>query len=384
MIACNGTDNILRWDGTTLDQPNTFTGVNENTLIQVITYKNSLYFVQKNSTSIWYNSVNTIAGALRQFDVGSVLQRGGKIKFIQSWGKNTVNSNTDLLVIVSDTGEVLIYDGDAPSSTAWALVAHFYLASPLSDRAYIKVDSDLWIVTTLGVYAVSQLVAGADPTGQTTVVDDLIKPTFNSSASLYSANFGWQGQVYHKGKYAFINIPVAENVQTYQYVVNLITGAWCRFIGWNANCWSTFADNLYFGFSGNTICQADTGQTDNGIPISIVCKQAFVGFENEMLKKSFKRLKPTFAATQGSTLSIDVDIDFGTRNDLQQITFTGTSTPWGSAWGSPWDAGVIISNDWYGLTGQGTFASVRYEANLSNVTLQHISSVIVYEEGALI
>ena len=48
--------------------------------------------------------------------------------------------------------------------------------------------------------------------------------------------------------------------------MNILTGAWTRFIGWNALCFSLYNENLYFGDLTEKFI-ADYGQTDNGSTI---------------------------------------------------------------------------------------------------------------------
>ena len=47
-----------------------------------------------------------------------------------------------------------------------------------------------------------------------------------------------------------------------QHVINLNTGAWCRFTNIRAHCWGLFNGRLYFG-SDNGVFLFDEGYADN-------------------------------------------------------------------------------------------------------------------------
>src|SRR6185312_8443377 len=87
------------------------------------------------------------------------------------------------------------------------------------------------------------------------------------AAQSYKGNFGWQLIEYALGTLAILNIPIQENNQQMQFVMNTITGAWSRFIGRdgnglnpsfgiNANCWEVDGnDKIYFGGNDGTVYQ---------------------------------------------------------------------------------------------------------------------------------
>src|SRR5690606_3161286 len=89
-----------------------------------------------------------------------------------------------------------------------------------------------------------------------------IQRVMNQSARLYKDNFGWQLISYPRGTRAILNVPIDENEEQQQYVMNTLNGAWCQFTGMNANCWELLLDNPYFGGNTGFVYQADVGSTD--------------------------------------------------------------------------------------------------------------------------
>ena len=86
---------------------------------------------------------------------------------------------------------------------------------------------------------------------------------------------------------ALINIPITASSRSDQYVMNILTGAWTRFIGWNALCFSLYNENLYFGGSDGKVYQTDYGQTDNGSTIAAEIRTAFNYFGDDTRQKQF-------------------------------------------------------------------------------------------------
>jgi hypothetical protein len=157
MFICNGADTVQVYDGNTLTIGNsTFTGVTLADLINVSSYKNRVYFIEKDSANIWYGGVNAVgSSALTQEDLSYVLRLGGFLVFAGSFTNQTAQTSADLFLVISSEGEVLCYAGDDPSS--WTLVARFYIGKPLGYKAFVRVNQDLWIITEQGIVPVSGL-----------------------------------------------------------------------------------------------------------------------------------------------------------------------------------------------------------------------------------
>ena len=49
-------------------------------------------------------------------------------------------------------------------------------------------------------------------------------------------------------------------------LANNVTGAWARFVGWDATCWLRLRGDMFFGTPDGKIMQADRGGYDDGLP----------------------------------------------------------------------------------------------------------------------
>jgi hypothetical protein len=247
LICVNGLDVARQYDGTTVSDA-VYTGpTTPSDLVHVTSFKNRLYFAERNSARIWYGAVDAITGALTSFDVQSILTRGGNIEFITNWSRESGSGFGDLLVIVSNLGEVVVYSGASPADSAWTLVGRIDLPVPLGRRAFVPRGNDVIIITERGGIPLSKALALGENVGNYDTITDIIQNAFNDAARAQPDAFGWEGLIYPRGRYGLINVPISESLTSHQYIVNLDTGAWCRFKGQDAYCWSLHKERLFFG-----------------------------------------------------------------------------------------------------------------------------------------
>jgi hypothetical protein len=216
-------------------------------------------------------------------------------------------------------------------------------------------------------------------------VTDAINPTVTQSVIDYGANFGWQAILYPQGQYILFNVPVQENVTAHQYVANTVTGAWCRFLNQNANCWAVFNDDLYFGGNGGDVYKADTGRSDNGSNIEGDVQQAYSYFGAPGVYKQYKMVQPVLASNGNITPALIVNVDFQDLPPSDQPSFSGNP---GSLWDvALWDVGVwggpdSIIKDWLGAGGLGYAASLRFTVATNDLSLQWLATNYLWEPSS--
>jgi hypothetical protein len=391
LIMVNGTDQpqrITESGGTPSVADAVYTGISDDAdLVDVTSYKNRLYFVEKDSASVWYGAVDSVVGALTEFDVQSLFRRGGSIQWVSSWSRDSGSGSQDLLVICSVEGEVLVYQGTDPGNANWSLFGRFFIPVPIGRRSKINFGSDLLIITEQGVVPLSGILKGNEElTFEFTEITDKIQDAFRDVAVLRASNFGWEGILYPRGNYLLINIPIVEDGTSHQYVMNTLTGAWCRFTGQDASTWAVFNEELYFGATtGGIVYKADTGSSDNNANICPTLRQAFNFFNDRVLEKRFNLGRPLLTADNSLTFSFGVDVDFEVGSAVSETTTTGElGQDWGDAWDSgSWAAGDIFSKNWLSVAGVGRSASVKLFGDFKDVNFSIDGFNIVYEPGGI-
>jgi hypothetical protein len=341
------------------------------------------------SLSIWYGGVNALTGALTEFDLERVFSKGGYIEFVGTWSRESGSGQDDLFVVCTSMGEVAVYSGANPGDSTWSLAGKFFLPVPLGRRAGFNLGADFiilteQILTEQGAIPLSTVIASGK-VGSYTGTTDRIQDAFRAVAIQAKSNFGWEAVVYPRRNQLLINVPRAELTASDQYVMNTLTGAWCKFTGQEAVTWCIHNEKLYFGGNDGKVYDGDSGTTDNGADIAFEMKQAFSYFGNRAHSKQFLLGKPIVLASQEMSFNYDVDIDFEDRPFGSTVTTTVSSG--GAAWDdadwddASWDTRQSFNLEWYGLAGIGRAGAVKLAGAASGVSFSVISNQIIYQNG---
>ncbi len=383
LILVNGTDQPQQYDGTTLSAA-TYTGVTDNNLISVSAYKSRLYFVEKDSTSIWYGGVDAITGALTELDVGGSLRKGGFVAWCGSFTRDLGSGTQDLLVIATNLGEILTYSGSYPGDAAFALSGHYYFPLILGRRAFANIGTDLAVITQDGIIPLTEALKDNQTGENYNVITDKIRYGFRNAAGMYRANTGWEIRNHPQSGFMLVNVPTASNSTAFQYVLNTRTGAWTKFTGWNGICWSLLNDSLYFGASDGKVYQADYGSSDNGSAIPIDIKTAFTYCDERTRIKQVTMAKPLVIGDTATKFYLDIDMDQSDKNIASSVTTTGSSgsdwdvAPWDT---SSWNTGGSVNLNWYAVAGIGRSVALRIQGAFLNAPFSMSAIQIIYKNG---
>jgi hypothetical protein len=182
-----------------------------------------------------------------------------------------------------------------------------------------------------------------------------------------------------------VNVPVAVGQQQ-QFVMNTITKSWCNFTGWNANCWTLYNDDIYFGANG-VVCKAWSGLSDNGN--NIVCDglQAFSEFGTPGLLKRYTMMRPLFLTDGNPAIYANLNVDYDISDTTAPLSFSPTTFGvWDTAkWDvDVWGGGLAVNEKWQGVNGIGHAAAPRVKTASQGVQVQWVNTTIVAEVGAVL
>lgn len=377
LIAVNGADTVRAYNGTTWSEP-AITGVTY--LSQVNAHKKRLFFVEKDSLSFWYLGIEAIAGAATEFNLGSLCTMGGYLMAMATWSIDGGSGLDDMAVFITSQGETIIYQGDNPGDVnAWSLVGVFRLGRPIGRRCFVKLGSDLIVLTEDGFVPLSASLIS--DRSKPIAISDKISPTVNSAFQNYGTLFGWQAVHFPKQGLLLFNIP--STGASVQYVMNIVNGSWCKFTGMDAHCWAVLGGELYFG--GDTaVYAALTGTSDNGANIPAFIKPAFSYFRSRGRLKAFLMVRPVIEVTGTLTATLEVNVDYEDRLPTDTPTFSDTGVaPWNtSPWNTtPWSRGAQIKKDWQSVNGVGYCATCNMKTLASPELLAIHSFDYIFEDG---
>lgn len=389
LLMVNGADKMRIYDGAswTYDGGGTYTitGIDTANCAHINNFKNRIWLIEKDSMRAWYLPVSSIAGAASSLDLSGLFKLGGYLMAMCNWTIDNAAGIDDYAAFITSEGEVALYKGTDPSSSAtWALVGTFRMGRPIGRRCFTKAGADVLIITSDGAFPISKALL-TDRSQMSLAATDKIVKLVNADIQSYQDNFGWQPFLYPLGNKLLINVPVTENISSYQYVMNTLNGSWTKFTGWNAYCWEVLDDILYFG-GNNGVFKADYGTDDNGADITATCQQAFSYFGNKQ-QKIFKMVRPVFMIDGDINPAVAMNTDFSLNRSAVVPSFTATggsvwdTSPWDT---SPWAQGDNIVKKWQSVSGIGYSGGLRIDISTQNISLHWLASDILYEVGGVI
>lgn len=389
---CNGADQPRHFDGSTWAVPSlTITNFADTDIINVNAHKNRLWFVFKDSTKAGYLPTGSIAGTVSEFELGDKFTKGGYLVAMATWSKDSGNGPDDLAVFISSEGQCAVYQGTDPSSAdTWSIIGVFDLGPPIGRRCFCKVAGDIALVNIDGVLPISKALQQDRGAAVAIAITKNINNAMNDAARSYKSNFGWQLTPYPKGTYVVLNVPISEGAVQYQFVMNTLTGAWCRFTGQNGNCWVTFKDDLYFGGNDGVVNKADTGGMDGSDIINAVGQQAYSFYGSPGIFKQWKGVQPIISS--GSTLQAAIGLSTDFKDNAALGTPGVAQTDQALYDSAIYDTDVYAAEsvtvaEWESISGEGYCASIHFRAQKQSEgeLIMAINGFnVIYEKGLVL
>jgi hypothetical protein len=384
LLAVNGADAMRRYDGSAWSDATAspaVTGFDTSLAISINAWGQRVWFVQKNSFKVWYLPLQSIGGAATLLDLSSLFRLGGSLAGMLTWTVPSTQQTQQFAVFVSTEGEVAIFEGyDPANASTWAEAGVARIGRPIGGRFWTRFGSEVVLITVDGFVPLSKVLMLDRSTNR-----DAVSNKIDSAARLAIAGnpstFGWCAMLYPTGNKLFINVPTAENTTSYQFVMNTITGAWCRYLGWNANVFETVQDSLYFGGNNGTIYQAEYGTDDDGAAIAGQMIPAFNYFGERVRRKFFRQVRPTIIGLSDANVLLELvtDLNVGSSAASPALSSASGLPLWDvSAWDvTRWSPSRYAISQWQMVSGIAFAASVRLQVTCKGFSpsIENISYV---------
>lgn len=389
LMAVNGADKAAFYTGSAWARdgdgaPYDITGVNTQNCIHINLFKNMVWLVQSATLTAWYLAAGTIGGAATAFRLNGIARKGGYLMAMATWTIDAGYGVDDLAVFITSEGEIIVYRGTDPASTAtWALVGVWEVGSPMGRRCFVKWSGDLLVITQDGVLPLSAALQSSRLNPRV-ALSDKIQTAVASSAASYGSNYGWELFVLPQENQLYLNVPINAGSSQQQYVMNTVNRAWCNFTGWSANCFALLNNQAYFGANGY-VARAWNTNADNGANISALGLQAFNYFKDFTHDKRFTMMRPTLLTNGTPALFGSINTDFNTTEPTAALAFTPNSAAkWGSGlWGSgTWGSGSTLSQNWQGVSTRGRCGAPVLKLAAAGITVSWLSTSVIYENAA--
>lgn len=358
LLAVNGFDKAQIFDGDDWQQltdssaPFDLTGVETSNLNHVWTYNNRVFFVEKATMNAWYLDVNSVAGVATKLPLSGVFNKGGSLLFGATWSSDSGSGMDDRCVFVTDQGELALFNGGNPADVnSWHLNGVYDIGEPIGKNAHIRVGGDLAISTKAGLIPLSA-ATNKDPSQLKLDALTLnIEPDWHYEIGITIAAGDWRLQKWDRMNMCVVAPPPTAARTNFCWALNMQTGAWTKFTGWNIGDIAVLGDVLFYGNSNGEIFQCDVGGTDNGQPFECKACFAFDDLGNPGHLKTTHAVRAFWMSSSDFGAKHQVAVDYNPKFGVPPSAVSGAQ-----GLQSGWDVSHWDENYWASESG----ASKRY------------------------
>lgn len=396
LYAVNGEDDAQLFDGATwvaVDGASTpaITGVTTSDLIDVWSFANRLFFIEKGTLNAWYLPVDSIGGAASQFSLAGVFKRGGSLLFGATWSLDAGDGLDDKCVFVSTEGEVAVYEGTNPGdANNWRKAGVYRLPKPLGYKSYMQAGGDLLLAVESGLVPISQAIQRDEAALEVAAVSKNITPLWQAQVQLTGAN-NWQIVKWPRENIMIISQP--NDPDHTCLVANLKTGSWSRFTGLDTQCLGFFDDSAFFGDATGKVYRLESGGSDDGSNYTCTYIGLHEGMGTTGLEKTVTQVRAIFqhATPIAPLVTAQIDYEVEPRQAPSALPDLGTSAAWDiSNWDEAvWDGGGRLQTRaiWssVGRTGYSVAPEVQLTFGaVGKPKVELVSIDATYHVGALV
>lgn len=392
LIACNGLDAALTYDGAAWSAAS-ITGVVTSSLSAVWGYANRLFFVQRGTMFVWFLPVDSIGGAAQSISLAGIFKKGGAVLFGATWSADSGDGFDDRCVIVSDQGEVAVYEGKNPASASdWVCVGVYDIGRPLGKKAWFNAGGDLVIATESGMVPMSQAVQKDPAALSLSSISRQIAPEWQREVE-DRRSLPWEVAKWTAGNLLFVSLPrPSEALQKYTFAASTETGGWSRVVGWDTRCMAVHDDRMYFGSNAGAVYVADVGGYDDEEPYTATLVYNFDPMGAQGRTKTVHQARGVFRSSTPFKAAVSAFVDY---QSVLPAAPSSESVPTLSLWDvaewdvDTWDAGgePTISANWVTVGRTGFVVAPRIQITSGNIGAPEIelfSVDLTYSVGGLV
>jgi hypothetical protein len=244
-------------------QPGRITGpvgspvVNGLGLTQVWKYRRRLFFIQGKTMDAWYLDIDAVAGELKQIPLSGAFTKGGSLLFGCTWSVSAGDGIDDKCIFVTTEGEVAVFTGTNPSDALnWKQQGRYQVSKPMGKNSWLNIGGDVLIITVDGIVPISQALVKDITALEFSALTRSIHPLWKEEI-LDKNDRPWSMCKWDEFGALFVTTPGGLVGDWRCFVANTVTGAWCRFTGWDALQFCALAGSMFFGTQDGRVVQAD-------------------------------------------------------------------------------------------------------------------------------
>jgi hypothetical protein len=227
-------------------------------------YRRRLFFIGAGTMSAWYLSTNdAVGGALLEIPLAGAAALGGKLTWGATWSMDAGDGLDEKCIFGTDQGEVLIFTGTDPGNAAnWRQEGRYFISAPLGMNAHLQVGGDMLVATVQGIVPLSQAITKSSGQLDLALLTRTIEPMWHDEVAA-KRSWAWSMKAWDDYSAIFVTTPGDAPGQRHCLLAHETTGAWARYVGWDATCFARMRADMYFGTQDGWVMQAErTGRDD--------------------------------------------------------------------------------------------------------------------------
>lgn len=238
--------------------------VNPGSLVNVVSFKGRLMFVEKNSTRMWYLAPGAVYGAATAFDFGREFPHGGHLAQLAVYTRDGGAGADDILVAISSAGDVVVYAGTDPATLgAFQRTGGWFVGGvPAGRRLASAFGGELMILTVSGALPLSRMVAGRTLLSPDQYATYKIQFPFTATMADRRSAKGWSILPHPKCAAMLITVPKVAGETSKQFAMSIAKGAWHFWRDLPIFSGEVWNGKFYFGTADGRVCVSE-GFVDN-------------------------------------------------------------------------------------------------------------------------
>lgn len=336
----------------------------------VAVWKRRVWFTFKNNSNVFYmDHVDSIAGNVVSFPMGSILRNGGYVSALINWTMDAGLSIDDYLVAIGTEGDVAVWEGTDPGNASTFQIKGVWYVGPVPHHGvyFTPFGGDVMIVSELGLVPMSKLITGQYTQDQQIGPASKIQSVFAPLVRKLIDQRYFDVFVVPSSEVLVIKLP-ADGGTYRQFAMNVTTGAWCQFVGIPMRSVAVINGELFFGTEDGFTCKGLYGDRDGvdsvgtgGNYVEGDMQTSFQSFGTPAQLKKFGMVRPVFIATAAPSVKLQINTQFLLSPVGGSPFFAGTDNGiWdASVWNAASWVGQNTYQAWYGTAGLGYYGSLR-------------------------
>jgi hypothetical protein len=261
----------------------------------------------------------------------------------------------------------------------------------MGKNAVMRAGGELLIATMEGIIPISAAITRDSAALSLAAITRTIEPEWKTEVA--ARRKPWDMLKWSNHNMAIVALPTEGELSPYCFVVNVQTGGWTKYTGWDTRCLGLFGEWAYFGTATGTVMKAEVSGADDGQPYECAVVWQFDHLGDIGPTHLVHQLRTTFLASVPFTPRASLSTNYVIR--LPAAPPAAANNPSGSEWDvglwdvALWDAQGVkaATTRWTSAGRTGFCIAPQVQVTCGQLLApdaELISIEVLYEHGAIV